>query len=366
MNLNDLSPNASSKKILETVEKRFGFKVDMNSLTVQKAVQMLTQVRESLNSYKRSNNYYAAEKSREYMEKVLIAESLVAWLNEAKKRRASASTKPDFPDLDKDRNTKEPITKAAQDAAQDAAKEKEGSTAKKKPATKKAMSPAQEKIFGKKKKAVKETSKKAAKKKMSVKKMKEARQTLKIKESYFKGKYRKDASDVMKTLAARAGLTESINSRNLRSIMEGETEAASLILAAKDLVDSVQDMLEDLGTMMTEKLLPLSDKIREEMGAEMADNYKNQVSDILNTAFQSMQTTREGMDQASRILTGEESGAMTPVGGEEPAAPEGGELGGAELPPETGEEVPPEGGEEAPATADAAAGGAASIGRERR
>lgn len=351
MNLNDLSPNASSKKILETVEKRFGFKVDMNSLTVQKAVQMLTQVRESLNSYKRSNNYYAAEKSREYMEKVLIAESLVAWLNEAKK------AKPDFLDIDKDGDTEEPMKKAA--------KEKEGSTAKKKPA-KKAMSPAQEKIFGKKKKAVKETSKKAAKKKMSVKKMKEARQTLKIKESYFKGKYRKDASDVMKTLAARAGLTESINSRNLRSIMEGETEAASLILAAKDLVDSVQDMLEDLGTMMTEKLLPLSDKIREEMGAEMADNYKNQVSDLLNTAFQSMQTTREGMDQASRILTGEESGAMTPVGGEEPAAPEGGELGGAELPPEAGEEVPPEGGEEAPATADAAAGGAASIGRERR
>jgi len=343
MNLNDLSPNASSKKILETVEKRFGFKVDMNSLTVQKAVQMLTQVRESLNSYKRSNNYYAAEKSREYMEKVLIAESLVAWLNEAKK------AKPDFLDIDKDGDTEEPMKKAA--------KEKEGSTAKKKPA-KKAMSPAQEKIFGKKKKAVKETSKKPAKKKMSVKKMKEARQTLKIKESYFKGKYRKDASDVMKTLAARAGLTESINSRNLRSIMEGETEAASLILAAKDLVDSVQDMLEDLGTMMTEKLLPLSDKIREEMGAEMADSYKNQVSDLLNTAFQSMQATREGMDQASRILTGEESGAMTPVGGEEPAAPEGGEL--------AGEEVPPEGGEEAPATADTAAGGAASIGRERR
>jgi hypothetical protein len=125
-------------------------------------------------------------------------------------------------------------------------------------------------------------------------------------------------------------------------------------------------MLEDLGTMMTEKLLPLSDKIREEMGAEMADSYKNQVSDLLNTAFQSMQATREGMDQASRILTGEESGAMTPVGGEEPAAPEGGELGGAEVPPEAGEEVPPEGGEEAPATADTAAGGAASIGRERR
>jgi hypothetical protein len=352
MNLNDLSPNASSKKILETVEKRFGFKVDMNSLTVQKAVQMLTQVRESLNSYKRSNNYYAAEKSREYMEKVLIAESLVAWLNEAKK------AKPDFLDIDKDGDKEEPMKKAA--------KEKEGSTTKKKPTTKKAMSPAQEKIFGKKKKAVKETSKKAPKKKMSVRKMKEARQTLKIKESYFKGKYRKDASDVMKTLAARAGLTESINSRNLRSIMEGETEAASLILAAKDLVDSVQDMLEDLGTMMTEKLLPLSDKIREEMGAEMADNYKNQVSDLLNTAFQSMQATREGMDQASRILTGEESGAMTPVGGEEPAAPEGGELGGAEVPPEAGEEVPPEGGEEAPATADTAAGGAASIGRERR
>jgi hypothetical protein len=34
MDLNDLSPNASSKKILETVEKRFGFKVDMKSLTV--------------------------------------------------------------------------------------------------------------------------------------------------------------------------------------------------------------------------------------------------------------------------------------------------------------------------------------------
>jgi hypothetical protein len=348
MDLNDLSPNASSKKILETVEKRFGFKVDMKSLTVQKAVQMLTQIRESLNSYKRSKSYYTAEKSPEYMEKVLIAESLVAWLNEAKK------AKPDFLDIDKDGDKKEPMKKAAKDKA--------GSGTKK--PDKKGMSPAQEKIFGKKKpvaetdkepaKTVKKAAKKPAKK-MSVKKMKEARQTLKIKESYFKGKYRKDAGDVMKTLAARAGLTESINSRNLRSIMEGETEAASLILAAKDLVDSVQDMLEDLGTMMTEKLLPLSDKIRDEMGAEMADNYKNQVSDLLNTAFQSMQSTREGMDQASRILTGEETGAMTPVGGEE-LPPEGGELGGEELPPEGGEDV----------TVPSAAGGAEAVGRERR
>ena len=91
-------------------------------------------------------------------------------------------------------------------------------------------------------------------------------------------------------------------------LTEGEMESAELVLAAKDMVDQLQKMQEQLGELMNENLPPLVDAIRDEMGQDKADSFSNAAKGTLETALGSIESARSGMDGASRVLTGEESG----------------------------------------------------------
>ena len=138
------------------------------------------------------------------------------------------------------------------------------------------------------------------------------------------------------------------------------------ILAAKDMVDSIQDMLEKIGKMQNEQLPALLDTVRDQLGIEKADGFKNAVSPLLGQLAQTLQQGRETVDGAARALAGEE-GAM---GGEDMGLA-GGEMGGEELGGMGGDEMgAPEASdfdaEDEFAATDAAAGGMEALGREKR
>jgi hypothetical protein len=144
-------------------------------------------------------------------------------------------------------------------------------------------------------------------------------------------------------------------------IKEGQLEGAELTLAAKDMVDRVQGMLEDLGEMLNEDLAPLVDAVRDEMGTEIADQFSAAMSDSIGQALENMRATRESTDVASRILMGEAPAEM--MGADEiPMEPT------TDMDTEMGEMPPDEAGppEEDFAMADAAEGGEAELGREKR
>jgi hypothetical protein len=90
-------------------------------------------------------------------------------------------------------------------------------------------------------------------------------------------------------------------------IKEGIENQSELILAAKDMMDKVTGYLEELATMKTESMLELSDRIRDEMGADKADAFTQKIKPALDTAEQTLTSTRAELDQAVRILTGEET-----------------------------------------------------------
>jgi hypothetical protein len=90
-------------------------------------------------------------------------------------------------------------------------------------------------------------------------------------------------------------------------VKEGIEQQSELILAAKDMMDKVTGYLEDLATMKTESMLELSDRIRDEMGADKADAFALKVKPALESAEQTLTATRTELDQAVRILTGEET-----------------------------------------------------------
>ena len=101
---------------------------------------------------------------------------------------------------------------------------------------------------------------------------------------------------------------ESLNAwleENRQQLTEGEVGNAEVLMAAKDMVDSVQDAIEKVGKMQNEQLPQLLDSIRDQVGSEQADGFKNAVGTTLDALMQNLQTAREGVDKGVRILSGE-------------------------------------------------------------
>ena len=92
---------------------------------------------------------------------------------------------------------------------------------------------------------------------------------------------------------------------NENVVTEGAIEGSELIMAAKSMVDKYDAMIQDIGEMLNEELTPLVDKIRDEMGTEVAETYLSTMTDALNNTMNIMKEDRMLADDASRILTGE-------------------------------------------------------------
>jgi hypothetical protein len=139
------------------------------------------------------------------------------------------------------------------------------------------------------------------------------------------------------------------------AVKEGIENQSELILAAKDMMDKVTAFLEDLAKMKTESMLELSDRIRDEMGADKADAFAQKVKPALESAEQTLTATRTELDQAVRILTGEEVSTDTMGTLDEPLDTAGNELDSLNAP--ASDEF---------AATDANAGGTEPEGRQKR
>lgn len=139
------------------------------------------------------------------------------------------------------------------------------------------------------------------------------------------------------------------------AVKEGIENQSELILAAKDMMDKVTAFLEDLAKMKTESMLELSDRIRDEMGVDKADAFAQKVKPALESAEQTLTATRTELDQAVRILTGEEVSTDTMGALDEPLDATGDELDSLNAP--ASDEF---------AATDANAGGTEPEGRQKR
>jgi len=145
-----------------------------------------------------------------------------------------------------------------------------------------------------------------------------------------------------------------------RRLTEGEMGKSEAILAAKDMVDSIQDMLEKVSKMQVEQMPALIDTIRDQIGNEQADAFKSSVGQLLTSMVDQLTQAREQADGAARSLAGEgpAAGGMAMPGAPAPGA----EMGAAPMP---GAEPAVQGADQFGAT-DAAAGGPETLGRETR
>lgn len=147
-----------------------------------------------------------------------------------------------------------------------------------------------------------------------------------------------------------------------QGLMESELGRSEAVLAAKDIVDSVQDMLEKISKVQNEQIPALVDTIRDQIGSDQAEAFKSAISPMLSDLYTALSSAREGSDTAVRVLSGEQVAPTDmSMGGDEFGADQ--DLGGA---PES--DFDSELGAEADGfdATDAAVGGEEELGRERR
>ena len=147
--------------------------------------------------------------------------------------------------------------------------------------------------------------------------------------------------------------------KTLRKLREAsELQQAQVVLAAQDMVDQIQKMMEQISAMQFKDLPALTDAIKNDVGVEQAQQFSQQAAGALTTLLANVQESKTQLEQAQGILTGQAptvpgtgDGNM-PAGDIEPTADVSADLSlDANLPAPEDEEEP---------------AGAETLGRERR
>ena len=98
-----------------------------------------------------------------------------------------------------------------------------------------------------------------------------------------------------------------IESTVRKMILEGEMENAEATLAAKDLVDRLQDTIADLGKMANDELPHLVTAIRGSFGPQTATSYQATASSVLDALLATIKEKKSELENATLALTGESS-----------------------------------------------------------
>lgn len=297
--------NWSSAELNQQLAKVYKWHLNLASLTESNANEMLSTLQNKIHNIRRSSQAHHAERNPEYMEAVMVTKVLETWKNEMAHGRRILGEKM--------------MAINAYCATQLDERE---------------LTPTE------------------------LKKREHYAKSLKKRSGDFEKRYGKRGKEVMYATATKMAKNESINLPP--ALTEGEIEQARVTMAARDLADSVQDIVEKISKMQNEQLPALVSAMKDEVGVEKADSFKNSVADTLSTLLQAANSSRDALDNASRgVYDMGQAGA--PDMGAQPSDME------MDMQKDMGAPMPPRDGEEEDlATSDAAVGGPAELGRGKR
>lgn len=312
MKLNELSAPQPSKQIAKVFESYFGSRLSFDQLNRRQTGYMLQRVRGILGEHRNSSARHRSEQNPDYLKLMMMEQALASRLSEMAPLAAPAA--PAAPG--------NPGGKAPSAGATGAAK----------PVDPK-LAAAQDKI--------------------------KKGQTLSPEEQ-------KMVND------AAAAVTESRLRRAYRMLKESEVQQAQVVLAAQDMVDKMQSMLEDVSSLQFKELPALVDSIKNQVGIDQATQFNTDASAALTGLMQNLQGAKQQLDAALGVVTGAAPAAVPGVDGAAgamPGAEAGAELGaelGAEAGAELGADLEAGDDLEADAEPEAALGSAQSLGRARK
>ena len=122
-----------------------------------------------------------------------------------------------------------------------------------------------------------------------------------------------------------------ISLRKPRIVVENEeVEKSQVVLAAQDLVDQVQKMVEEVSDMLVKELPALTDSVQSEIGVNESQTFNQQVSEALTSLQAALTTSQATLKTALNGITGQGGAEAFDAGGDMGAPAPGGDMG-AEL-----------------------------------
>jgi hypothetical protein len=243
MKLQELSAPTPSKQIAKVFESYFGNRISFDQLTRGQTQAMLGKVRGILGEHRKTSARHSSEQDPRYLQLVMMEQALSTRLKE--------NVMPPTP----------------------------GST----PAPGTAPAPAPAPAAGT---APKDPKLAAALKKSA------AGQTLNPEEQ--------------KLVAGAAMMqAESRFRRMARRLNESEIQQAQVVLAAQDMVDKMQSMLEDVSELQFKELPALVDSIKNQVGVDQASQFNADATAALTGLLQNIQGAKQQLDAALGVVTGQ-------------------------------------------------------------
>ena len=267
MNLDDLSPELNARKLSEAYSTQFGRKVNVSTVTHDAAVKMLHETRERIAEIKSSRSGHFRETNPTYLKLMFMEQALSARVAESQPESKV-----------KVMNLKAKYMNAVKTVA----------------------------VGGK----LTESELKA----LGV-----SKNLLSVLES------RASAIKFM------SKMVEARKCKSKKKMMEGtEVDAAQVVLAAQDMVDQVQKMIENMTDLKVKELPALVDGIKGEQGVDAASQFQSTVDSALQGLIDALGGAKGELESAVGVITGEEMsvpGEEMPMGdmdmdAELPAAPE--------------------------------------------
>jgi hypothetical protein len=297
MNLDDLTPTLTANRMAQLLKKHFGIKIPSGGLTEDSAKKLLTKVQRVLTEYRNSANIYGSEHNQKYNALLMTEQYLNTQLTQLNENKIWTAVK--------------------QSAA------KVGEHLPKKYYGSKGTSWGDIKNqFATDKTRVSKTSRVAA---TSTSSDFEDLPSSLVMQSYKNAKKNpkqinpNDAA-VLFTAFDKMVKKGKVQFNESKRLLESAMADAEVVLAAKDIADRFQDMVETLGKMVNEELPALAETIRDTMGAEQADAYTASATETINAALETIRGSKDSLDSAARTLAGEEQPIAEPL---EPTAEPG-------------------------------------------
>ncbi len=116
----------------------------------------------------------------------------------------------------------------------------------------------------------------------------------------YENSYAEPKEYTMKREKLEEGLLAQLN-----TLLESDAAEAEVMMAARGMVDELQDMIEKLGKLQNDQLGPLTDEMVYSHGADRAASFKDTVNDAVAGLLGQARATKDTVNDAVLVLSGE-------------------------------------------------------------
>ena len=310
MKLQELSAPKPSKQIAKVFESYFGSRISFDRLNRNQTRMMLSKVRGVLGEHRSTTARHTSQQDPKYLQLVMMEQALTSRLREdIVPGGGGGATNPGTSSGSAPGQTTKPATQPTQ---QEPPKDPKVAAAMQKSAAGQQLTAAEQQLVA----------------------------------------------------GAAMAMAESRLRREYRILKESEIQQAQVVLAAQDLVDKMQDMVEEVSELQFKDLPALVESIKNQVGVDQAMQFNTDATGALAGLLQNLQGAKQQLEAALGVVTGTGGPDMSAMANAGAAGADMGAAGadmgaaGADM----GLAGPPPGEEEEPPAAPVGA----ALGRARR